>query len=66
MQMHITRPVVIASEAGLRHLAPGLVVELSDAETKQVLRQGAGSACSEPDSAKQSTRKKTAQAVSQE
>jgi len=66
MQMRITRPVVIASEAGLRHLAPGLVVALSDVEAAQVQRQGCGSACSEPDSAKPSMRKKTTQAVSPE
>ncbi|MDR2054641.1 MAG: hypothetical protein LBQ10_02035 [Desulfovibrio sp.] len=52
MQVRVTRPVVIAIEAGLRHLAPGLLVELTDAETQQVLRQEAGSACDEPDPAK--------------
>jgi hypothetical protein len=48
MHISITRPVVISSAAGLRHLAPGLVVELTDAEADQVLRQNAGSTCSEP------------------
>jgi hypothetical protein len=43
MQVRIARPVVISSTAGLRHLAPGLVVELTDAEAKQILRQEAGS-----------------------
>lgn len=52
MQVRITRPVVISSAAGLRHLAPGLLVELTDAEAKQVLRQGVGSACVESAAAK--------------
>ncbi|WP_298031785.1 hypothetical protein [uncultured Desulfovibrio sp.] len=47
MQTHITRPVVIASEAGFKHLAPGLVVELLDAEANQVKRQKAGSVIAE-------------------
>ena len=43
MQMLITRPVVISSTAGLRHFAPGLTVNLTEAEAAQVLRQKAGS-----------------------
>ncbi len=44
MQFHITRPVVIASEAGFKSLAPGLVLDLSEAEASQVKRQNAGTA----------------------
>jgi hypothetical protein len=54
MQVRIARPVVISSTAGLRHLAPGLVVELTDAEAKQILRQEAGSVCAETTPAKTS------------
>jgi hypothetical protein len=56
MQVRITRPVVISTSAGLRHLAPGLVVELTDSEAEQVKRQKAGSSVgeveSEPEAAK--------------
>ena len=57
MQVRITRPVVISSAAGLRHLAPGLLVELTEAEAKQVVRQEAGSACAESAPAKTSKAK---------
>lgn len=43
MQVRISRPVVIATAAGLRHLAPGLIVDVSDAEAAQIVRQKAGS-----------------------
>ena len=52
MQLRITRPVVISSIAGLLHLAPGLVVELTDAEVQQVVRQDAGDVCVDPSPAK--------------
>ena len=41
MQVHITRPVVIATDKGMRHLAAGLTVELNENEMAQVVRQGA-------------------------
>jgi hypothetical protein len=47
MQVRVTRPVVISTSAGLRHLAPGLVVELTDSEVDQVKRQKAGSSIGE-------------------
>jgi hypothetical protein len=65
MQVRVTRPVVIASTAGLRHLAPGLLVELTDAEAKQVLRQEAGSVCAEPAPAKTSKAKTKDEQVTQ-
>jgi hypothetical protein len=64
MHISITRPVVISSAAGLWHLAPGLVVELTDAEAEQVLRQNAGNESSE--TAKSSKNKKATQVVSPE
>jgi hypothetical protein len=65
MQVRVTRPVVIASTAGLRHLAPGLVAELTDAEAKQVLRQEAGSACAESAPSKTSKAKAKDEQVTQ-
>jgi hypothetical protein len=63
MQVRITRPVVISSTVGLRHLAPGLVVELTDAEANQVLRQNAGNECG-GENAKTGKGKKATQAES--
>jgi hypothetical protein len=65
MQVRITRPVVISSTAGLRHLAPGLLVELTDAEAKQVIRQEAGSVCAETAPSKTSKAKAKDEQVTQ-
>jgi hypothetical protein len=65
MQVRITRPVVISTSVGLRHLAPGLVVELSDAEADQVRRQNAGTEYGD-DTVKASKGKMATRAVSPE